>query len=486
MYMGEYPMNYASTVDVSSVELYWDVPGDPLYQQFVYAFMQGMVRDRATAYWIQPAAHGISGISPKVEMQLRGLEGTPWGVYPEFVESTGREEYKDMHVKNIIAREEWFTKSEPISYVGLVVSEQTRTLYAQGALPIYFSHTLGAFRSMLEKHLPVRVLNEYDLEDAKLEGVKVLIMPNVACLSERAAEVVRRFVNAGGGLVASFETSLYDENFKKRENFALADLFKANYLETHKVSMRTENLYLTLDDYENPILADPLIREKQATAWTVPGGAPNEKGNLALIASGVGTEVQPGGTVISTYNTNDPKTNTKRFPAIITSEHGKGRVVFFAASVEKAMFFYPDTYMRQMLANAVKWAAHDEKPLAEVEGPLMLTSTYRTQPAEKRTIVHLLNNCSSYGNHSIYQKLAPLPEELSKQFGFPDQSELRGTYPVREEIIPLHDIKVTCRVPGVTKATQQPENIDLPLTKTEDGVTVTVPKIEMHSMVVFE
>ena len=41
-YMGEYPLHYTSGVDVASVELYWDVPGDPLYQQFVYAFMQGI------------------------------------------------------------------------------------------------------------------------------------------------------------------------------------------------------------------------------------------------------------------------------------------------------------------------------------------------------------------------------------------------------------------------------------------------------------
>ena len=45
--------------------------------------------------------------------------------------------------------------------------------------------------------------------------------------------------------------------------------------------------------------------------------------------------------------------------------------------------------------------------------------------------------------HSIYQKLAPLPEELNKQWGFPNQSELRGTWPVREEVIPLSNIRVT-------------------------------------------
>ena len=84
-----------------------------------------------------------------------------------------------------------------------MASEQTRTLYAQAALPMYFSHTLGAFRAFLEKHLPVRVLTEQDLEDANLHGVRVLVLPNVACMSDRAAEVVRRFVKAGGGLVAT-------------------------------------------------------------------------------------------------------------------------------------------------------------------------------------------------------------------------------------------------------------------------------------------
>ena len=160
--------------------------------------------------------------------------------------------------------------------------------------------------------------------------------------------------------------------------------------------------------------------------------------------------------------------------------------MYFPASVDKGMFFYPDTYMRQMLANAVRWAAHDVPPPVEVAGPLILTTTFRTPADQQRTIVHLLNQASSWGIHSTYQKLAALPEELNKQWGFPNQSELRGTWPVREEIIPLHDIQVTCRVPGVRKATQQPEGIDLPLTTTADGIAVTVPTVGMHSMVIFE
>ena len=485
MYMGEYPNNYTSAVDIASVELYWDVPGDPLYQQFVYAFMQGITHERGAACWIQPAAHGISGISSRIEIQLRGLEGSPWGVYPEFVESTGREEYYKLHLENIKVRDEWFANSRAIPYLGIVASEQTRTLYAQGALPVYFSHTLGAFRAYLEKHLPVRVLTENDLEDADLQGIRVLVLPNVACMSPRAAEVVRRFVAAGGGLIATFETSLYDENYQKRPDFALSDLFRAQYVATNTVSQRIETLSLTLAA-DHPIVSDPLIKSKQNTAWLNPGHPP-DTGTLALIASATEVKLLDDGQVLATYHVNLPAERAnQQHPAIIASEYGRGRVVYFPASVDKGMFFYPDGYMRELLANAAQWVARDDRPPVEVDGPLILTATFRRQADKKRAIVHLLNQASSWGMHSIYQKLAPLPEELTKRWGFPNQSELRGTWPVREEIIPLSGIRVRCRIPAITKATLQPGDVDLPLTRTDDGVEVTVNELGMHAMVVFE
>jgi hypothetical protein len=484
MYMGEYPLAYTGAVDVPSIELYWDVPGDALYQQFCCAFMQGLTHDRGASVWIQPSAHGISGVASPIDIQLRGLEGAPWGVYPEFVESANREEYLKLHVANVKAREAWWNKSEPLPYVGIVASEQTRTLYAQGALPLYFSHTLGAFRAVFEKHWPVRVLTESDLEDAHLQGVRVLVLPNVACLSARAAEVVRRFVKQGGGLVASFETSLYDENYRRRDDYALADLFQARYVKAHLVTQRTENLYLTLDA-DHPIVNDPVIRARQATAWTGGNGPPLEKGRLALIASAAEVRALEGGQVLSTYNLNQPETQNVRYPAIIASTHGKGRVVFFPASVDKGLFFYPDTYMRQLLANACRWAAQSAPPV-QVDGPLLLATTFRWQPEKRRIVVHLLNDHSSYGRHSIYQKLAPLPQELQMKWGFPNQSELRGTWPIREEVITLRDIKVTCRIPRAIRATQQPENRALPLRIVPGGVEADVPEVRMHSMVVFD
>jgi hypothetical protein len=367
----------------------------------------------------------------------------------------------------------------------LVVSEQTRTLFGKAALPLYLSHALGAFRSLMETHWPVQLLTEVDLEDAALQGVRVLVLPNATCLSDRAVEVIRRFVQAGGGLVASHETSLCDGAFQRRRDFGLGDLFQARYLGSFPVTQRTEALHLSLEK-GNPITDDPLIRSRQSTSWRNPQGPPPEYGPLPLIASASEVQARPEGKVLAAFQVNDPKRAGKTYPAAIAAPYGKGRVVYFPAGVDKAMFFFPDGAFRRMLVNACRWAAGEWLPPAEVQGPLILVTTFRRQSREGRTIVHLLNPASSWGLHSIYQKLAPLPQELQRQYGYPDRSELRGTWPVREEVVPLHDIRVICREQGVKKATLQPGNLNLPLKKVKGGIEVLVPKVEMHGMVVFE
>jgi hypothetical protein len=404
---------------------------------------------------------------------LRCLEGAPWGVYTEFVENAEREEYYQMYLSHVKAREEWWKQSEAVPYVGLVASEQTRLLVGRDTLPQYFSHTLGAFRALFEAHLPVRVLSEYDLENADLQGIQVLVLPDVRVLSDRASEVVRRFVNAGGGLVASRGTGLFDHQLKQRSNFSLADVLKADYLGSHEATTREGGVSLWLAEPEHPILNDPTIQGEEKTAWRNPTGPPAQRGWLELVASVTWVKAHNDCHTLALMSTNENKAAAA--PALIASSFGQGRVVYLPAGLDQAMFFYPNSYIGAMLVNACKWVAHDAKPPLEVEGPLLLAATYRRQPAQHRTIVHLLNDHSSYGRHSIFQKIL-----------MPDKS-LLGPWAVRREVIPLHDIKIRCRVSGITKVMQQPENIALPLTKLADGgVEVVVPKLDMYSLVVFE
>jgi hypothetical protein len=476
----EYPAPYANAVDIPSLEQYWDTPGDALNQQFLAAFLEGVTHNRGAAVWAQPQAFGTVGLSAEVELRLRYLLGSTRGVYCEFVEDAGREEYVQMWSDDMKAREAWMQQSAPIPWVGLVASEQTRMLYGgRSSLTRYFSHALGAFRALMESHRPVGILTEYDLEDNRLDGIAVLVLPNVACLSDRAAEVIRRFVQRGGGLVATYETSLFDHAGERRQDFALGDLFHARYQSSLPVRTRDDALALFLTG-RHPITDDPILAKNRVTGWMQPDNP--RYGRMMLLGSSAQVRMAAGGAEVVYYREKENAPNA--WPAAIVSQVGKGRVVYFPAGVDKAMFFYPAAYLRQLVRNACDWAANAPPPL-EVVAPYILATTFRAQPEKSRTVVHLLNDASSWGRHSLSQQIAPQTGDFEDP-GHPQSSDLRGTWPMREEVIPIHDVRVICRRRGVKKATQQPEGLNLPLTPVAGGVQVTVPKVDLHTMVVFE
>lgn len=75
----------------------------------------------------------------------------------------------------------------------------------------------------------------------------MLILPNIAALSDAQCGQLRAFVNKGGSLVATFETSLYDEAGRQRPDFGLATLFGVSYDQPVEGPMRNSYLHLRHD-----------------------------------------------------------------------------------------------------------------------------------------------------------------------------------------------------------------------------------------------
>jgi len=67
------------------------------------------------------------------------------------------------------------------------------------------------------------------LDAGRLDRFKTLILPNIAALSDEQCRQLNAFVNRGGGLVATYETSLCDEWGAPRNDFGLADLFGVSF-----------------------------------------------------------------------------------------------------------------------------------------------------------------------------------------------------------------------------------------------------------------
>jgi len=70
-------------------------------------------------------------------------------------------------------------------------------------------------------YVPVHV----DQIDAAGSAMSVLILPNLGALADAQVAAIRRFVERGGALIATGQTSLFDEWGDARPDFALGDLF---------------------------------------------------------------------------------------------------------------------------------------------------------------------------------------------------------------------------------------------------------------------
>lgn len=61
------------------------------------------------------------------------------------------------------------------------------------------------------EHLPYDVIRDEDLTQEGLSRFHALVLPNAACMSDAELAEVRRFADAGGVVISTFETGWYDE-----------------------------------------------------------------------------------------------------------------------------------------------------------------------------------------------------------------------------------------------------------------------------------
>jgi len=143
--------------------------------------------------------------------------------------------------------ERYLRNQQPLARVAIVYSQQTAQFYGRKVE----DHTLGYYQALIEARIPFEMVHDRLLDAAHVDPFKVLIFPNVAALSARQCDEIREFVKRGGSIVATHETSLYDEWGNRRADFGLADLFGASY--DGAVDARMQNSYLQLGE-RHPIL----------------------------------------------------------------------------------------------------------------------------------------------------------------------------------------------------------------------------------------
>ncbi|MEI6914375.1 MAG: ThuA domain-containing protein, partial [Armatimonadota bacterium] len=303
---------------------------------------------------------------------------------------------------------------------GVDTTDASKVIASERRLPAHLESAVGVFRAAEEDHLPLDIIIDADLEQGDLlSQYKVLVLPNAACLSDKAVANIRKFVQNGGGLVAMHESSLYTQSGDSRKNFALADLFGASYIgqddHTARWPAYTRTVALKMRPHE--ITSGDVIK----STFNIGMDSVDYIGMASKVKAARGVKV------IASL---DEKPEA---PFLILSERDKGKVAYFAGDIGQSYFTNPYQYERKLLSNSLRWAA-SEKPTVEVTGPMCLQSTFYQQENGKRTIVHLLNEVNS-------NTIRALPE---------------GNPSMREEIVPLVRIKVLFRDPAITRVHLEP------------------------------
>lgn len=370
-------------------------------------------------------------------------------------------------------RKPWLTHKTPEPWAALLMSDDTNAFYGREPGRVedrYLASVFGTFRACVEEHLPVAVVNDWNLTADDLKKYAVLLLPNAACLNELQARAIDEYVRAGGGLVASLDVSLFDEFGDPRKGFALADLLGVEF--GGPIAAGPVNTDLDVN-FAKAVGSDYWEKRKNVfdfrlarNTWLNAGKLAEYVGDDPVTLKGPAVRVtaKPDAAVLATIRVKDDPKATE-MPAIVTRSHGKGRVVYLAAGIDAGYYLYAYPYQRLVLTNAIRWAAGDTKPPVSVQAPMCVHVNVLRQKKDgvERLVVHLFNDVNTTGGHAFP------PDDV----------------PLREETLPVHDIRVKFRSDFKLGAIRlEPDGLELPQTATPDGVTVVVPRLDIHAMVV--
>ena len=111
----------------------------------------------------------------------------------------------------------------------------------------YWKQWAGVAEMLERSHIPFDVLFDDGLTAEGLAGYRVLVLPDSVCLSDAECAAIAAWVEAGGTLVATYQTSLADEWGDRREGFGLGEAFGLTYRGTYDADGDGGTIYVLHD-----------------------------------------------------------------------------------------------------------------------------------------------------------------------------------------------------------------------------------------------
>ncbi len=362
-------------------------------------------------------------VQSEPEIRLWVADATASGMRPWFTKFSGVlydrrwlpvvERIYDWHHRH----ERYLRNTDSLARVAMLVSEQTATFYRGGPDRAAGDHAAGMYHALVEARVPFDVVHEALLTPERVDRYALIVLANAAALSDEQCAALRAYVQRGGSLLATFETSLYDEWGSRRADFGLADVFGVSY--DGGIDGPMKNAYLSLDPEPGSGRRHAILEGFEDApriingVWRVrvrPQGAfPSP---VTLIPS------YPDLPMEDVY----PRVLRTESREVYLREPAGSRVVYFPWDIDRTFWEVLSVDHGRLLRNAVLWAAGGEQPVA-VTGPGMLDITMWRQAAS--LTVHLVNLTNPMMMKGPLRELIPVgPQQV--RLRLPDGVRPRG------------------------------------------------------------
>ena len=372
------------------------------------------------------------GAKPAPEARLWMLEGFAAGIAPWWHHvGAWQEDRRQFATAEPVMRwhaahEEFLFNRTPVATVGVAWSQRNTDFFGREDSELLVDTPARGWTNALVRaripYLPVH-LDHLERDAAQF---RVLILPNLAAMTDAQAASIRRFVANGGALIATGQSSLCEQWGDARADFALADVFGVHLPEKHGWRDESTRRRWAAENAHSYLRLTPSLAARangpHAPTETPVAGRRHEAlrgfdetdivgfgGSLEALR--LDSSVRALATFVPSFPAFPPETSWMRepqtdIPALVVNERpGAGRVAFLAADLDRryARDNFPDH--ADLLANLVRWAARDEIPL-RVEGAGFIDCHLYRQPG--RVLLHLVNLTSAGTWRAPVDELIPV------------------------------------------------------------------------------
>jgi hypothetical protein len=397
---------------------------------------------------VEEAYRWKDSVQSEAEVRIWVADGTANGMRPWYTKFSGTLYDKrwlsfveDMYAWHYRA-ESYLRNVKPLASVGMLYSEQTQRYYGGSKHQENSQdHDTGMYHALIEARIPFEMVHDLYLDGKDIDQFKLLVLPNIAALSDRQCKQIMDYVERGGSIVATYETSLYNEKGEKRNDFGLKDLFGISY--NGEVEGPMKNSYLRIARENGHY--HPILKGLENAGRTINGiyrleVQPKEEfpSPLTLIPS------YPDLPMEHVY----PRETETGIREVYLREIGASRIVYFPWDIDRTFWEILNADHGLLLRNAFRWAMNEESPV-RVLGQGILDVTVWQQ--KQSMTVHLVNLTNPMMMKGPFRELIPLhDQELDVQI--PPGQSVVAAHLLVSGLSPdydIHDGRVKLRVPEI-------------------------------------